>query len=172
MASRSRRYIPTTSAPIQCVRDPECRVVLPIVITSGKIPDGMFNATSERRNYETRKSGMNSATGWCAQQEEAFTYVSVNLGSVHRVKAILVKGVATNDVVGRPTEIRLLQTRSGREFRRLLPKFQSDIPRSGQLRRAGHDHPIFVRPDPFRHPGHRGLRQEFLPQIRTDGMSG
>ena len=99
-------YIPVTSAPIQCVRDPECRVVLPIGITSGKIPDGMFNATSERRNYEARKSRMNSATGWCAQQEEAFTYVSVDLGSVLRVKAIMVKGVVANDVVGRPTEIR------------------------------------------------------------------
>ncbi|KZS05970.1 Notch 2 [Daphnia magna] len=99
-------YIPITSAPIQCVREPECSVVRPIGITSGRIADGSFNATSERRNYEARKARMNSATGWCAQQEEAFTYVSVDLGSVHRVKAILVKGVVTNDVVGRPTEIR------------------------------------------------------------------
>ena len=44
-------------------------------------------------------------TGWCGQQE-AFTYVSVDLGKIHRVKAILVKGVITDDVVGRPTEIR------------------------------------------------------------------
>ena len=29
-------------------------------------------------------------TGWCGQQE-AFTYVSVDLGTLHRVKAILVK---------------------------------------------------------------------------------
>ena len=50
---------------------------------------------------------MNSVTGWCAQQKEAFTYVSVDLGSVRRVKAILVKGVGTNDVVSRPTEIRV-----------------------------------------------------------------
>lgn len=99
-------YIPITSAPIQCVREPECRVVRPLGIASGKIPDARFNATSERRHFEARKARMNSATGWCAQQEEAFTYVSVDLGSVHRVKAILVKGVVTNDVVGRPTEIR------------------------------------------------------------------
>ena len=44
-------------------------------------------------------------TGWCGQQE-AFTYVAVDLGLVHRVKAILVKGVITDDVVGRPTELR------------------------------------------------------------------
>jgi len=99
-------YIPITSAPIQCVREPECKVVRPIGITSGRIPDASFNATSERPNYEANKARMNSATGWCAKQEEAFTYVSVDLGSIHRVKAILVKGVVTNDVVGRPTEIR------------------------------------------------------------------
>ena len=100
-------YIPITSAPIQCVRDPECRVVRPLGITSGRgIPDAALNATSERRGYEARKARMNSATGWCAQQEEAFTYVSVDLGSVQRVKAILVKGVVTSDLVGRPTEIR------------------------------------------------------------------
>ena len=98
-------YIPITSSPIQCVREPECRVVKPIGITSGFIPDSAFNATSERVNYEASNVRLNSATGWCAQQE-AFTYVSVDLGSVHRVKAILVKGVVTNDVVGRPTEIR------------------------------------------------------------------
>jgi hypothetical protein len=35
-------------------------------------------------------SRLNSVTGWCGQQE-AFTYVSVDLGTLHRVKAILVK---------------------------------------------------------------------------------
>ena len=35
-------------------------------------------------------SRLNAVTGWCGQQE-AFTYVSVDLGSIHRVKAILVK---------------------------------------------------------------------------------
>jgi hypothetical protein len=44
-------------------------------------------------------------TGWCGKKE-AFTYVNVDLGALHRVKAILVKGVVTDDVVGRPTEIR------------------------------------------------------------------
>ena len=32
--------------------------------------------------------------------------MAVDLGLVHRVKAILVKGVITDDVVGRPTELR------------------------------------------------------------------
>ena len=33
---------------------------------------------------------LNAVTGWCGQAE-AFTYVSVDLGAIHRVKAILVK---------------------------------------------------------------------------------
>ena len=93
---------------------------------------------------------LNSALGWCGEPE-AFTYVTVDLGSIHRVKAIVVKvrpasshkfptrqteyfiiilltksvqswnyvfciislrlssfyqGVITDDVVGRPTELR------------------------------------------------------------------
>ena len=48
---------------------------------------------------------LNAVTGWCGVSED-FTYVSVDLGSIHRVKAILVKGVITDDVVGRPTELR------------------------------------------------------------------
>ncbi|XP_045124302.1 sushi, von Willebrand factor type A, EGF and pentraxin domain-containing protein 1-like isoform X1 [Portunus trituberculatus] len=98
-------YIPITDDPITCVREPECRVVAPIGITSGKIPASAINATSQRVNYEAFNIRLNSATGWCGQQE-AFTYVAVDLGVVHRVKAMLVKGVITNDVVGRPTEIR------------------------------------------------------------------
>ena len=53
----------------------------------------------------TSSSRLNAVTGWCGQQE-AFTYVAVDLGLVHMVKAILVKGVITDDVVGRPTELR------------------------------------------------------------------
>ena len=48
---------------------------------------------------------MNSVIRWCGK-EETFTYVSVELNEVSRIKAILVKGVITDDVVGRPTEIR------------------------------------------------------------------
>lgn len=48
-------YIAITSSPIQCVREPECRVVKPIGIASGRIPDAAFNATSQRINYEASK---------------------------------------------------------------------------------------------------------------------
>ena len=53
----------------------------------------------------SRNIRLNSVTGWCGRKE-AFTYVNVDLGALHRIKAILVKGVITEDVVGRPTEIR------------------------------------------------------------------
>lgn len=53
-------------------------------------------------------------TGWCAGQE-AFPYVTIDLGKVHRVKALLVKGVITNDVVGRPTEIRFFYKQTVRD---------------------------------------------------------
>ncbi|XP_064091137.1 sushi, von Willebrand factor type A, EGF and pentraxin domain-containing protein 1-like isoform X2 [Macrobrachium nipponense] len=98
-------YIPIVDEPIRCMREPECRVVAPLGITSGKIPASAINATSERGNYEAHNIRLNSATGWCSQ-EESFSFVTVDLGKVHRIKAILVKGVITNDVVGRPTEIR------------------------------------------------------------------
>ena len=38
---------------------------------------------------------LNSALGWCGEPE-AFTYVTVDLGSIHRVKAIVVKVRVTN----------------------------------------------------------------------------
>jgi len=98
-------YIPINPTPIECVEQPECKVVKPLGITSGKIPDSAINATSERGNYEARNIRLNAVTGWCGQAE-AFTYVAVDLGLVHRVKAILVKGVITDDVTGRPTELR------------------------------------------------------------------
>ncbi|MCL4136243.1 UNVERIFIED_CONTAM: hypothetical protein GTU68_021071, partial [Idotea baltica] len=100
-------YIPVSSMPIKCTREPECKVVKPLGILSGKIPDRAINATSERTNYEARNIRINSATGWCGMSGEPITFVTVDLRFVHRIKAILVKGVITNDVVGRPTEIRL-----------------------------------------------------------------
>ncbi|XP_018027289.2 sushi, von Willebrand factor type A, EGF and pentraxin domain-containing protein 1, partial [Hyalella azteca] len=98
-------YIPITDEPVTCITEPTCKVVKPIGITSGKIPDSAFNVSSERTNYEARNIRLNSATGWCGQ-EGPFTYVTVDLGSVHNIKVILLKGVITNDVVGRPTELR------------------------------------------------------------------
>lgn len=75
-------------------------------ITSGAIPDSAINATSERGNYEAKNIRLNSVTGWCGKKE-AFTYVNVELNDLSMISAILVKGVITDDVVGRPTEIRL-----------------------------------------------------------------
>lgn len=107
-------YILINPRPIACVREPECKVVRPLGLASGRIPDSAINATSERLNYEARNVRLNSVTGWCGRQE-AFTYVSVDLGRVYRVKAILVKGVVTNDIVGRPTEIRFFYKQSDKE---------------------------------------------------------
>ncbi|XP_077268738.1 sushi, von Willebrand factor type A, EGF and pentraxin domain-containing protein uif isoform X1 [Temnothorax americanus] len=98
-------YILISPRPIVCIREPECKVIKPLGLASGRIPDSAINSTSERPNYEARNIRLNSVTGWCGKQE-AFTYVSVDLGRVYRVKAILVKGVVSNDIVGRPTEIR------------------------------------------------------------------
>lgn len=107
-------YILINPRPITCVRQPECKVVRPLGLASGRIPDSAINATSERPNYEAKNVRLNSVTGWCGKQE-AFTYVSVDLGKVFRVKAILVKGVVTNDIVGRPTEIRFFYKQAENE---------------------------------------------------------
>lgn len=107
-------YILINPRPISCIREPECEIIKPLGITSGKIPDSAINATSERANYEAKNIRLSSATGWCGKQE-AFTYVSVDLGQKYRVKAILVKGVVTNDIVGRPTEIRFFYKQSDNE---------------------------------------------------------
>lgn len=99
-------YILINPRPISCIREPECKVIKPLGLTSGRIPDSAINATSERYlvislnlshikkliqfdfrpNYEARNIRLNSVTGWCGKQE-AFTYVSVDLGQIYRVKA-------------------------------------------------------------------------------------
>nr|XP_022919679.1 sushi, von Willebrand factor type A, EGF and pentraxin domain-containing protein 1 isoform X1 [Onthophagus taurus] len=107
-------YILINPRPITCVREPECKVVRPLGLASGLIPDSAINATTQRPNYEAKNVRLNSVTGWCGKQE-AFTYVSVDLGKVYRVKAILVKGVVTNDIVGRPTEIRFFYKQAEHE---------------------------------------------------------
>ncbi|ODN06404.1 Fibropellin-1 [Orchesella cincta] len=116
-------YIPINPLPVTCQRYAECRVIKPLGITSGLIPDSAINVTSFRPNYEGRNIRLNSATGWCGTQE-AFTYATIDLGKVHRVKAILVKGVITNDVVGRPTEIRFFYKKEENEnFHVYFPNF-------------------------------------------------
>lgn len=107
-------YILVDSRPIVCLRNPECKVVKPLGLTSGRIMDWMINATSEQPNYEAKNIRLNSVTGWCGKQE-AFSYVSIDLGRVHRVKAILVKGVVTNDLVGRPTGLRFFYKQTENE---------------------------------------------------------
>ncbi|XP_055948273.1 uncharacterized protein LOC129981454 isoform X2 [Argiope bruennichi] len=98
-------YEPYSSEPIKCDRNAECKVIRPIGLSSGSIPDSAINATSQRLNYEARNVRLNSATGWCGKTEP-FTYVTIDLGRVFIIKGIMVKGVITNDVVGRPTELR------------------------------------------------------------------
>ena len=46
-------YILINQRPISCVREPECKVVKPLGLASGRIPDSAINATSER--YEENK---------------------------------------------------------------------------------------------------------------------
>ncbi|XP_015790438.1 uncharacterized protein LOC107367263 isoform X1 [Tetranychus urticae] len=116
-------YIPYSTDPITCVKSAECKVVGPIGITSGLIPDSAINATTQRSNYEAKNIRLNSATGWCGQHEP-FTYVTVDLGKSYRVKGLLVKGVITNDVVGRPTELRLFyKNREADNFVVYFPNF-------------------------------------------------
>lgn len=99
-------YVPYSSEPLVCVKNAECKVIKPLGITSGQIPDSAINSTTFRTNYEAKNIRLNSATGWCAQKEP-FVYAVVDLGKLHRIKGLQVKGVVTNDVVGRPVEIRL-----------------------------------------------------------------
>ncbi|XP_028967225.1 uncharacterized protein LOC108863645 [Galendromus occidentalis] len=116
-------YVPYSTDPITCVKNADCKVVKPLGITSGKIPDSAINATSARSNYEAKNVRMGSTTGWCGTQE-AFTYVTVDLQKVHHVKAIMVKGVITNDVVGRPTELRFFyKVKENENFVVYFPNF-------------------------------------------------
>lgn len=101
-------FVPITSEPITCIKGADCKVIKPLGIASGAIPDSAFNATSYRSNYEPNKVRLNSVTGWCAVQKDAQSpYLNVDLGRVYRIKSLLVKGVVTNDIVGRPIEIRI-----------------------------------------------------------------
>ena len=66
-------YVPYNTDPITCVKSPDCKVIKPLGITSGLIPDAAINATSQRTNYEARNIRLNAVTGWCGQHEP-FTY--------------------------------------------------------------------------------------------------
>lgn len=62
-------YVPYSTDPISCIKSAECKVIKPVGITSGLIPDTAINATSQRTNYEAKNIRLNSATGWCGQRE-------------------------------------------------------------------------------------------------------
>ncbi|RWS09468.1 uncharacterized protein B4U79_12754 [Dinothrombium tinctorium] len=116
-------YVPYSIDPIVCKKHAECKVVKLIGISSGLIPENAINATSQRSNYEVKNIGLYSVTGWCGQHEP-FTYVTVDLGKPYRIKGILVKGVITNDVVGRPTELRLFyKNKENENFVVYFPNF-------------------------------------------------
>ena len=116
-------FVPYSTDPITCVKSADCKIIKPVGLTSGLIPDIAINATSQRSNYEANKIRLNSATGWCGQHEP-FTYVTVDLGKVFRIKSLLVKGVVTNDVVGRPTELRFFyKVRESENFVVYFPNF-------------------------------------------------
>ncbi|XP_074599235.1 sushi, von Willebrand factor type A, EGF and pentraxin domain-containing protein uif isoform X2 [Brevipalpus obovatus] len=119
-------YVPLTTDPITCTKNAECKVIAPLGITSGLIPDSAFNASSQRSNYEAKNIRLNSATGWCGQHDfnRSFNYITIDLGKTHRIKGLLVKGVITNDVVGRPTELRLFyKVRESESFVVYFPNF-------------------------------------------------
>lgn len=99
-------FVKALPSPLRSYSEPECKVIESLGISSGRVPDSAINAASELMNYEARNIRLNSATGWCGQQLFILTnYVSVDLGRIYRVKAILVKGVVTNDIVGRPVSL-------------------------------------------------------------------
>lgn len=99
-------YEPSSEEPITCTKNAECAIVKPLGLSTGAIPDSAINASSMRSNYEARHVRLHSSTGWCGQHEP-FTYVTVDLGRLHVIKGLLIKGVITNDVIGRPAEVRL-----------------------------------------------------------------
>ncbi|CAN7977853.1 unnamed protein product, partial [Ixodes persulcatus] len=47
-------YVPYTTDPITCVKSAECKVVKPLGLAAGTIPDSAINATSHRSNYEPK----------------------------------------------------------------------------------------------------------------------
>lgn len=100
-------YVPYTTDPLVCSRNAECKVIKPLGLSYGSIPDKSINATSYRDNYEPAKVRLGSSTGWCAKITETMPYITVDLGRPHRIKALLIKGVVTVDVVGRPLEVRV-----------------------------------------------------------------
>lgn len=48
-------FVPFSTDPITCVKNAECKIVKPLGLGSGLVPDNAINATSQRSNYEANK---------------------------------------------------------------------------------------------------------------------
>ncbi|CAA3006472.1 sushi, von Willebrand factor type A, EGF and pentraxin domain-containing 1 isoform X1 [Olea europaea subsp. europaea] len=107
-------FVPYSSDPLECTRNADCRVIRPLGLASGLLPDRAINASSYRDNYEPSKVRLGSSTGWCARMSE-MPYLTVDLGRPHKIKALLLKGVVTVDVVGRPLEVRVFYKKPGQQ---------------------------------------------------------
>lgn len=56
--------------------------------------------------FEVRNIRLGSSSGWCAQTEN-FTFVEMDLGQPYRITTLRLKGVLTNGIAGRVTQLRL-----------------------------------------------------------------
>lgn len=107
-------YVPYSSDPLVCQRNADCKLIRPLGLAHGAVPDRAINASSYRDNYEPAKVRLGSSTGWCAKPSE-MPYLTVDLGRPYKIKALLLKGVVTVDVVGRPLEVRVFYKKPGQQ---------------------------------------------------------
>ena len=116
VAFKCRRpgFVPYSADPLTCARNSDCKTVRQLGLASGLVPDRSINASSYRDNYEPAKVRLGSSTGWCAKLSE-MPYLTVDLGRPHKIKALLIKGVVTVDVVGRPLEVRVFYRKPGQQ---------------------------------------------------------
>jgi len=122
-------YVPYSTDPLVCTRNADCRVIKPLGLSHGSIPDKAINASSYRDNYEPAKVRLGSSTGWCAKISETMPYITVDLGRPYKIKALLLKGVVTVDVVGRPLEVRVFYKKPGQqEVSVIYPNFNLTTP--------------------------------------------
>lgn len=122
-------YVPYSTDPLTCTKNADCRVIKPLGLTHGGVPDKSINASSYRDNYEPAKARLGSSTGWCAKISETMPYITVDLGKPHKIKALLLKGVVTVDVVGRPLEVRVFYKKPGQqEVSVIYPNFNLTTP--------------------------------------------
>lgn len=108
-------YVPYTTDPLTCTKNADCKIVKPLGLANGLIPDKAINASSYRDNYEPSKVRLGSSTGWCAKITETMPYLTVDLGKAYKIKALILKGVVTVDVVGRPLEVRVFYKKPGQQ---------------------------------------------------------